>query len=153
MMITIIMTKWLRCDCTGGCVEQNRLLQPVVHTKEVENITKKNLTKTNLTKHTHKQRDMFMQGAEGGLFTNVVNNFGVTAYGLYLLCHVLTQFADPTETQQQQYNACKGCHDMFAQVSSPLHSHTYVRTVHVPVCVCVCMGTHCPFFFYSSMRI
>lgn len=117
------------------------------------NKIKKNLTKTNLTKHTHKQRDMFMQGAEGGLFTNVVKNLGVTAYGLYLLCHVLTQFADPTETQQQQYNACKGCHDMFAQVSSPLHSHTYVRAVHVPVCVCVCMGTHCAFFFYSSMRI
>lgn len=95
---------------------------------------KKNLTKTNLTKHTHKQRDMFMQGAEGGLFTNVVNNFGVTAYGLYLLCHVLTQFADPTETQQQQYNAVRAvtiCSHRFRLLC--IHTRTCVRCMYLCV--------------------
>lgn len=112
---------------------------------------KKNITKTNLTKNTHREReiDMFMQGAEDGLFTNIVNNFGVTAhYGLYLLCHVLTQFADPTENQQRQYNACKGGLTRYVRTGfvSFAFTHTCVRCM----CLCVCVYA---FFFHSFNEI
>lgn len=83
---------------------------------------------------------MFMQGAEGGLFTNVVNNFGVTAhYRLYLLCHVLTQFADPTETQQQQYNACKGGLTRHVRTGFVSFASTHIRAYDACTCVCVCV--------------